>query len=217
MFKILLSFLLLNLGHVYANEILSGSYGRLPNTLKINQTQGGIQLEGFFLGREYDYSIVNEETVYAIRGTLDGSKINMNLQPNTEVTELIDESSKTNVKFSLNTYVSFIDGRYLNYSASLRIEKSEEEHHITGFLLNHLYDLYIVKREGGFIFKGYTNGYWTNLQIIKTGNESFQILGKFQNQEVDLKYLGKHITISDIIELILFKVHFPRLDIINFQ
>ncbi len=217
MLKILLSFILLNLGHVYANEILSGSYGRLPSTLKINQTEDGIQLEGFFLGRQYDYSIVNEKTAYAIRGTLEGSKINMNLQPNAEVTELIDDSSKTNVKFTLNTYVSFIDGRYLNNSASLRIEKSGKEHHITGFLLNHLYDLYIVKREEGFIFRGYSNGYWTNLQIIKISKDSFQIFGKFQNQEVDLKYSGKQITISDIIELILFKVHFPQLDIINFH
>lgn len=217
MFKILLSFILLNFGHVHANEILSGSYGRLPSTLKINQTEDGIQLEGIFLGRQYDYSIIHEETAYAITGTLEGSKINMILHPNANVTELIDDSSKTNVKFNLNTYVSFIDGRYLNHSASLRIEKSGVEHHITGFLLNHLYDLYIVRSEEGFIFKGYSNGFWTNLQISKTDKNVFQIFGKFQNQEVDLKYSGKQITPSDIIELIIFKIHFPQLDIIDFQ
>lgn len=217
MFKLVLFFLLINLSNVTANEVISGSYGRTSNTLNISSIKDGMHLEGDFLGRKYDYSIVNIENSYDIQGTLDGLKLNMSLHPNSEVTELIDDSSKTNVKFSLNSYVNFVNGRYLNQNASLRIEKTDEEHHITGFLLKHLFELYIVKINEGYLFTGYSNGYWTNLQILQDSQNIFRIFGKFQNQDVDLKYSGTQLAISDLIELIILKIHFPHLDLIKLK
>ena len=209
-------FLLLSLGNTHANDIISGSFGRNPNTLKIFQTEKGISLLGNFLGRHYAYQIVHNGPDYKIAGKLDNLNLNLALSPDMNEIEVDDEFSKTNVKLSINPYVNFISGRYLNYSASLRIEKSATEHHITGFLLNHLYDLYIKKNDEGFVFKGYSNGHWTNLQIKQIDTKIYSISGKFQNQEVDLKYSGTQLNISDLIELMIFKVHFPHIDLIQF-
>lgn len=46
MLKIVLCFLFLNLGHVSADEIIRSTYGSDQNTLEINRTPEGLQLNG---------------------------------------------------------------------------------------------------------------------------------------------------------------------------
>lgn len=209
--------LLFNLGSAEAIEVISGSYGRASTALSIIQSVEGVLIEGDFLGRKYDYSISAKEKSYLIKGTLDALELNMSLHPSSGVTGLIDDSSKTDVTFSLNSYVNFINGKFLGHGASLRIEKTDKEHRVTGFLLKHLFDLYISRTAEGIVFEGYSNGYWTNLQILQVGPGAFRIFGHFQNNAVDLEYSGAHLDISDLIELIIFKIHFPGLNLINFQ
>lgn len=130
-------------------------------------------------------------------GLLDGKKVEVS----------IEHTNNGTLRFS---------GVYKNHRPSLRFDVPmvNRPGRATGFFKNELADLYILPREKGYHFKGYMNGYWIDLEVLKVAEGSFTFQGSYLNKKMFLN-VKTEMPLDDLIEYLLLDTPMPAIDFLN--
>ncbi|AFY01326.1 hypothetical protein [Bdellovibrio bacteriovorus] len=130
-------------------------------------------------------------------GQLDGKKVEVS----------IEHTNNGTLRFS---------GVYKNHRPSLRFDVPTVNRpgRATGFFKNDLADLYILPREKGYHFKGYMNGYWIDLEVLKVAEGSYTLQGSYLSKKMSLS-VTTEIPMDDLIEYLLLDTPMPDIDFLN--
>ncbi|WP_413557910.1 hypothetical protein [Bdellovibrio sp. HCB209] len=159
----------------------------------------------------------SDDGVYALSDIDGQSNLSFSYSPELSVFKgkLDGKSVDLTVKHT-NLGTHWFEGVFKNHRPSLRIDVPSEqrvEGRATGFYKNELADLYIIRQEHGYWFKGYMNGYWIDLTVQRNG-DTYTFEGSYLNKKMSLTVTSNQ-SINDVIEYLLLDMPIPNSDFLN--